>query len=209
MRGSPGIIWFVGVYLRRASFLKLSNPCKFQSLGGEKGWQQLDAKEGGGINPPWPDFHLSSEHWGWGSKSVFLLTSLNLPCGLPIVLRKGLGWGGVSMWQLVSEAVASFSWKLAMGWGGVLVASKSLLNGSGNFGGRVGSQSAKCLSMPCWNLGFFHTIGLYRRKTFFFFPWFLVPHVQEVALLGSLVGLQPCHHHLKTSRPLYFWVFSK
>lgn len=68
---------------KRQARLKLSSPCEFQSLGGEKGWQQLDAKEGGG-NPPWPDFHLPSEHGGGGPNPVCF--SLLLVCPVASLL---------------------------------------------------------------------------------------------------------------------------
>lgn len=76
---------------------------------------------------------------------------------------------------------------------------KSLLDGSGKFGGRVGSQpSASVCPIETW--AFPHNLmdcvfgGLFS----FSLSWYFVP-LQDAALLG-LVGLQPHHQrYLKIS----------
>lgn len=56
---------------------------------------------------------------GRGSKSSLLLTSVSLPCGLPIVLGKGLGWGDVEVTAGLRSCGFSQLETSHGGWGGV------------------------------------------------------------------------------------------
>lgn len=94
-------------------------------------------------------------------------------------------------------------------WGVFVIGGSLMVNGVETLGkgGESVSQVPQCALLK---LGFFHTIGLYPRRIFFFlFPWLFVPFFLYRRWLGGLVGSGPATCHLETFRPLYFGVFFK